>query len=199
MWRYRIWQWLDRMLILSAVALLAWVLIERYGGQGAPSVGTKGRFDRESMREGQPDARPVAPDVVRKAVPVTGAHPVSLGGPAVLRDDRPVWRERGVRDVEWETLPYAPGMDMVQTERGYVVAFSLPGIRREEIQIDCANGLLAITALFRDIQSGVQRDARRRIRLPADSLTSGTLEQTFSNGVLRVFIPRLAVSANAEP
>lgn len=174
--------------------LLVLLLGSRYGGR-LISAGKAGVRPQPASEAGVhapaavPTAAPTAAPVARPPSAAPTVSPVRLNGPP-MPDIRPRWREQGVRDVEWDRLPPFPGMDMIQTDRGYVVSLCLPSVRGEDICIDCASGSMEVQAVIRDAEGNTRGRAFRRIRLPVDSVVDCELERVFSNGVLRVFVPR---------
>jgi HSP20 family molecular chaperone IbpA len=161
--------------------LLAVLVYSRYGGAV---------YRAEAAHDPGPPVVQHAAPALRTTPATATLVPLRVGAPQLPCDVRPQWREQGVRDVEWDKLPPSPGLDMIQTDRGYVVAFSLPRVRDEDIRIDCVRGSLDIRAVVRDADGKAQGQAFRRIRLPVDSVADSELQRAFSNGVLRVFIPR---------
>lgn len=191
---HRIWTWVDSLLVVAVLMLLVLVWHARYYVRDVPSTGNQQleSTDRNRLAPGhEPEVaqhRTSEPGVSKPAILV---RPVRLGGVPMPHDARPQWCEQGVRDTEWEKVPLSPGLDMMQTEHGYVVAFSQPNMRDEDdIRIDCVNGSLNIESVVRDVRGNAQGLSCRRIRLPADSVSDSGLESVLSNGVLRIFIPR---------
>lgn len=93
-------------------------------------------------------------------------------------------------------------VDVRQTDTGYVVEASAPGLRPEDVEVTFDNGILTIRGEHREESSDeargeyVRRERRtssvfRQVSLPsevdADRITAG-----FENGVLAVSVPRTA-------
>ncbi len=191
--RHRIWIWVDGLLVVAVLMLLMLVWHARYFGKVTPSTGHKlESTDRNRMAPGhEPEVALHQASAPRASNPAILVRPVRLGGLPMPRDARPQWCEQGVCETEWEKVPLSPGLDMIQTDHGYVVAFSQPNMRDEDdIRIDCVKGSLNIETVVRDMRGNAQGVSCRRIRLPADSVSDSGLESALSNGVLRIFIPR---------
>lgn len=190
---HRIWIWVDGLLVVAVLMLLVLVWNARYSGRDAPSTGHQPESTDRNWR-----APGLEPEVAQHQASESGAskpailvRPVRMGGVPMPHDAGPQWCEQGVRDTEWEKVPLSPGLDMIQTDHGYVVAFSQPNMRDEDdVRIDYVNGSLNIESVVRDVRGHAQGFSCRRIRLPADSVSDGGMESALSNGVLRIFIPR---------
>lgn len=191
--RHQLWKWVDGALFTAVLVLFALLLYYRYGKIGAQFsfFNQASPHDKAVLTPASGVKDPKEPMLRRPVAVPNSIRPIGWGGATSAHDTRLQWSEQGVRDVEWDKLPPSPGLDMIQAARGYVVVFSLPNVLNEDILIGCANGSLDIKAIIRDTLGNVQGQAFRRIRLPSDSVADGGFERVFSNGVLRVFIPRV--------
>jgi HSP20 family molecular chaperone IbpA len=190
---HRIWIWVDGLLVVAVLMLLVLVWHARYFGRDTQSTGHQPEStDRNWRAPGrEPEVAHHQASDPRASKPAILVRPVRLGGLPMPRDVRPQWCEQGVCDTEWEKVPVSPGLDMIQTDHGYVVAFSQPNMRQEDdIRIDCVQGSLKIETVVRDVRGNAKGVSCRRIRLPADSVFDSGMESALSNGVLRIFIPR---------
>lgn len=98
---------------------------------------------------------------------------------------------------DMESLP--PAIDIDETENSYVVNADLPGVRREDISIECHNNQLSISA-ERKYESGQEeRKQGRRERFQGKYFRSFTLptgvnadeiHASYEDGVLTVEIPK---------
>lgn len=82
-----------------------------------------------------------------------------------------------------------PYVDAYENEGGLLILADLPGVRREDLDIQCENGLMTLAGRRQIPRSGQWVEYRRRFNLPHDidlSNVSAKLEQ----GVLRVELPR---------
>lgn len=98
------------------------------------------------------------------------------------------------------SLMRAPETDVIETEREIRVQTEMPGLRRENIEIDVENNVLTIRGEKREERSegeeGKYHIAERRYGtlarsfvLPRD-VDSESIEAAFDNGVLTVKIPK---------
>ena len=92
----------------------------------------------------------------------------------------------------------SPAIDIEETAEEYLVSADLPGIKKEDISIDCSANLLTICA-ERKYESGEGRKENRRERFFGTYQRSFTLPQgadtnkveaSYEGGVLLVHIPK---------
>lgn len=122
-----------------------------------------------------------------------------------LMDDQ--WQ--AVRDTDATMNAAALALDVHETEAGYVVAASLPGLTADAIQITYHDGVLTVAGdlpqfappLAADKQAHALMTERtwgrfsRSIRLPRP-VQMDAIEATYENGVLTLTLPK---SAEAQP
>ena len=96
---------------------------------------------------------------------------------------------------------WMPAMDLVETEDHLILRADLPGMRRDEVEIEVKDGALAISgerkAEHEENTEGYYRVERaygrfaRSLTLP-DGIEPDAIEASFDNGVLEVRIPKPA-------
>lgn len=99
---------------------------------------------------------------------------------------RQVWARHGISQAAWENAPVIPALNMRETASSYDVSVSLSGVNPRDISIRTEGSLLIIRAA-----AGSTAPVRTegRLRIPHDAQLDA-LAASFSNGVLRVTIPR---------
>ncbi|WP_303309788.1 Hsp20/alpha crystallin family protein [Hymenobacter sp. BT730] len=94
---------------------------------------------------------------------------------------------------------FSPQVDAFETEQGFEIEASLPGLKRDEIKVDFQQGRLSISG---ERQFRNERNERqyhlvessygsfyRAFDLP-DSVDANKIEATFEDGVLHVHVPK---------
>lgn len=102
-------------------------------------------------------------------------------------------------------VPWAPEVDVEQTEAATVYKFDLPGMKPEEVKVGIGDHLLTVSGERREeheeTHEGYLRQERaigrfeRSMRLP-DGARDDAITASFTDGVLRVTVPR---GAEAKP
>jgi HSP20 family protein len=131
------------------------------------------------------------------------------------RDPIGLWRWDPFRDMEnmisrmfrgyetppnrwtWEGESFIPPVDIEETEDAYTFDIDLPGVRREDVNVEVSGAELHITGQIVDKERvGVMRQRTRRTgsfeywtTLPGD-IDPDHVEATFTDGVLSVRVPR---------
>jgi HSP20 family protein len=103
----------------------------------------------------------------------------------------------GARGLLEDPAGWAPAVDIEEQENAYVVEAELPGVKREDVNIELIGKELTITGeLKEEEREGVlRRSARRRGRfdyrvvLP-DEVDAENIEANLSDGVLTVRVPK---------
>jgi HSP20 family protein len=96
-----------------------------------------------------------------------------------------------------ERAGWLPVVDIEETDEAYVVEVELPGIRREDVDIELVGNDLAISGETkqREAKGTVRKQARRRgrfdyrVTLP-DHVDADKVTATLKDGVLEVRVPR---------
>lgn len=118
----------------------------------------------------------------------------------VLRAERPVVGATVGRNG---TVHWLPSVDIYQTDEAFVIEADLPGVRREDLDLDYEQGVLTIRGA-RTMRDG---EARRRtyaserlhgrfarsVKLP-EWADAEHAEATYVDGVLRVVLPKAAAA-----
>ena len=96
---------------------------------------------------------------------------------------------------------FAPSVDAYETEHGYEIEASLPGLRREDIKVEFQQGRLTISGERRAQQNRQDQNRRyhllesqygsfsRSFQLP-DVADAKGIEAHFEDGILRVTVPK---------
>lgn len=98
---------------------------------------------------------------------------------------------------------WAPAVDVEETDDAYVVEAELPGVQRDDVQVEVSSGVLTITGEFKERErAGILRRRTRRIgrfefrtTLPS-AVHSETITASLHDGVLTVRVPK---AAEAKP
>lgn len=96
---------------------------------------------------------------------------------------------------EFERADWTPAADIYETESGYLIAMDLPGIKREELQIDIDDNRLIVKGTRQVEESKQFRTERphgkflRAFSVPA-SVDQAKIGAEYKDGVLQVRLPR---------
>ena len=90
-----------------------------------------------------------------------------------------------------------PAADVVETDSAYVIEVELPGVRREDVDVNLNGNELVVTGEVKERKrEGLfRRRARRvgefelRVTLPG-YLRDGDIEASLAHGVLTVYVPK---------
>ncbi len=120
--------------------------------------------------------------------------------PGWLPDFFEPFRNAGQHIADW----FSPRSDAAAAEDGYRIALELPGVSKDDIDIELHDGVLTVKGekksehteekagyFFTERQYG---RFQRSFRLPADAATDG-IAARFEDGVLRVTVPKHAPAA----
>ena len=92
--------------------------------------------------------------------------------------------------------------DIKETEKGYELAISLPGVKKEDIKAEVKDGYLTITAAKGLDQDEQEKDTGRYIRREryagscqrsfyvGDDVTEEDIKGEFKHGILKLFVPK---------
>ena len=94
---------------------------------------------------------------------------------------------------------FAPATDVIESDTGYEISVELPGIDRDDVQIEVADNVLSISgerkSEHEEDTSGVRRSERsygkfqRSFRL-ASNLGGDDITASYADGVLKVSVPK---------
>jgi len=162
------WKWLNTLLLLGIFVLLLLLLIACWHNNVARTAAFEIAEVHRELSVGR------------------------FGMPNVPLPDTPreMWSHRGVQPQEWDRVPPSPGMDMAETPRGYVLAFSLPGVRQEDIQLLVTGRLVTVQVALRNRDGERAGGLMRRVQLPVAVSNGAPFAAQLSNGVLRVCVSR---------
>lgn len=96
-------------------------------------------------------------------------------------------------------------VDLKETNQSYVIEADLPGINKEDIQLDYSNNYLTISA--RRMEAVTDNDSENYVRQERyygelqrsfyiDNVKENDIEAEFKNGVLKVVLPKADKSKN---
>ncbi len=118
-----------------------------------------------------------------------------------LRDLR-AWQERLERLASQHASPWAPPVDVYETDDRYVITAELPGLARDQIQLAVQDNRLTIRG---ERPAGVPESATRhyhqverghgpffRVFEFADSVQEATITADLRDGILTVTLPKTA-------
>lgn len=109
---------------------------------------------------------------------------------------------RGMSPFFTENRFLSPAIDIEETDNDYIVSADLPGIKKEDISIECTGNQLILTAERKsEAVEGRRSDRReryygtyqRRFTLPAGA-DAEKIEAAYEGGVLTVWIPKIEQS-----
>jgi len=101
-----------------------------------------------------------------------------------------------------ETLPEKPTLDLIETDEKLIIKTDLPGVKKEDINIELTEDTISITANFKE-EIEVEKanyvkkerrfgEAKRELRLPA-KIKVDEAKATFEDGVLTIELPKVEV------
>ena len=96
---------------------------------------------------------------------------------------------------EFERADWTPPSDIYETESGYLIAIDLPGIKREELQIDIDENRLIVKGTREVAESRQHRTERPRGKFLRTFSVPASVEQSqigaeYKDGVLQIRLPR---------
>jgi len=178
---YRFWAILNALLALGILILLVCLLLGR-------SIQAKNAHSGPVPAS----AQPMVSFAIHREMSVqrTGMREVCFAPLPPMPDAAEVWRARGVQAQEWARLPASPGMDMLERPDAYLLAFSLPGVRDEDIRLTVTDQVVSVQAVVRDLAGNPVGDVARHVRLPQAPGNPAECRSCFSNGILRVCVAK---------
>ncbi|OGV45152.1 MAG: hypothetical protein A2X46_11090 [Lentisphaerae bacterium GWF2_57_35] len=95
-------------------------------------------------------------------------------------------------DAGWEALSASPTMDMRELDDRYEVIYSLPGLNAAELQVMLEGRLLTVSSSGQDSSNprGAYNQFESRVQLPGPVGDPREANADFTNGVLKVSVPR---------
>jgi HSP20 family molecular chaperone IbpA len=179
--------WINLVLLVVVALLLVLLLWRTWQVGEAPPVTSRVHVEQVIMAATVPTERMVS----RREVAVGGVRPVSFLPPAGRSSAREAWVLRGVEAQEWSRLPASPGMDMAESEESYLLTFSLPGVRDDDIRLTMTGRVMSVQAKLRDEQGNQVGGVERRVLLPHTSGgASVSFTARYTNGTLRVCVAK---------
>src|ERR1700754_3215899 len=100
---------------------------------------------------------------------------------------------------------WLPAADIVETDSAYVIEIELPGVRREDVDVNLNGNELVVTGEVKESKrEGLFRRRTRRVgefemrvTLPG-YLREGDIEASLAYGVLNVFVPKAESTKSAR-
>jgi len=182
-WKRSCFLFLNGSLLLAIVVLACCLMGTVWGGhaRAATQDDADACIAQEAMR---------LPPMPRREVGVgrVGVHPVSFDDRTHPASARDAWSRQGVESGEWDWLPASPGMDMAETAHDYVLLFSLPGVRDNDIRLTVTDRVVTVEATLRDFRGAAVGGVLRRVQLPRPTIESPPVAAVLSNGLLRVCV-----------
>jgi len=118
-----------------------------------------------------------------------------------LRDLR-AWQERLERLASQQASPWAPPIDVYETETSYVISAEIPGLARDQIQLSVQDNRLTIRG---ERPAGVPESAARhyhqverghgpfyRVFEFSEAVRQDAIRADLRDGVLTITLPKLA-------
>ena len=98
---------------------------------------------------------------------------------------------------------FVPALDMIETPKEYVVRVEVPGIHKENLDINLTGNVLKITGQREEVHEGAgeaylwkEREAGkfvRTLRLPT-AVEEGKVGATYQDGILALKLPKVAAA-----
>jgi len=112
-----------------------------------------------------------------------------------IRDKQAVDQSHG--EATWQGPMFSPEVDIYSTDEQIVLLTDMPGVRRDNLDIDLREGILTIVGRVDDVAEGfnaVSQEYRvggyvRRFTL-ADDVDVDGIDATLKDGVLKLVLPR---------
>ena len=111
-----------------------------------------------------------------------------------LFEDATQRRAQTETGAEFERADWTPASDIYETETGYMIAMDLPGINRDDLEIDLDENRLVVKGT-RTVEEPRHRSERprgkflRSFSIPG-SVDQGRIGAEYKDGVLHVHLPK---------
>jgi HSP20 family protein len=109
-------------------------------------------------------------------------------------------RGRSVRSASSASTVWYPAVDVLESKDSYLLRAELPGMNREDFNLEVKNGMLTISGerKFEELISGVQYRSVERVSgefsrsfyLPQTVQQNG-IQATYRDGILEIYVPKL--------
>ena len=107
---------------------------------------------------------------------------------------------RGPRSASSASTVWYPAVDVLESKDSYLLRAELPGMNREDFNLEVKNGMLTISGerKFEELISGVQYRSVERVSgefsrsfyLPQTVQQNG-IQATYRDGILEIYVPKL--------
>lgn len=99
--------------------------------------------------------------------------------------------------LDSQTFNFKPACDISETPEHYIASFDLPGVKKEDINIEIKDGYLSVTGERRQEMSDSKTQHfersygkfQRKFSLP-EKVDPKSVEAAYDNGVLQLLIPK---------
>lgn len=190
-------RWLERTLLLAVLAMqvaVFWQLraVMRAGRPAEPAGDVVAEVAAPEPAERLLPERAEMPDEAVPPFPSAQVMAMDAMMESMARLHSAVQFNRG-----WDRLQASPTLDMRDTENGYLVTFSIPGVNADDLGVLLDGRVLTVRAWCpADGADGGGHRYERRILLPGPVGEAGEAQAHLTNGVLRVHVPK---GAGLEP
>jgi HSP20 family molecular chaperone IbpA len=185
-------RWIERTLLLAVLAMQVAVFWQLRavlrGGRAADEPAAEPVAAAQSPESPEPVEPEQAelPAGARLWLPPTPAMAMDAMMENMARLHSAVHFNRG-----WDRLPASPTLDMRDTESGYLVTFSLPGVNTDDLGVLLEGRVLTVRAWCPAAgASGGGQRYERRILLPGPVGAAEEAQAHLTNGLLRVHVPK---------
>ncbi len=104
---------------------------------------------------------------------------------------------RSPKDEDLGSDTIAPAVDIYETDTGWVLAADMPGVAKDQLDVQVERGVLTIAGRFsaeapegRTVHGGFRRPDYFRSLALSDEIDRGNISAGLNNGVLTVVLPR---------
>lgn len=198
--RFR-WISIER-LLLVVILVLQLVLIlnrnrdSRSGDRATAPSNLTADASTETVGERGGAQEPFSEDRPDLSLPSPSSGRIGLGWPAWARmAPYPQEEIRQLMTRDWERLQRAPAMDVVEQPDAFVVLFSMPNVEDDEINVSMERGILTLDLPIGSAREGHYGRLVRRLQIPGVAANVTNPHYLLTNGVLRVYLPKLLTHA----
>jgi HSP20 family protein len=109
----------------------------------------------------------------------------------------PYWSNNSLASTLWQELDQiyndrsaSPSAEVTETEKHFLLSMDLPGLKKEDIQIEVQDKLLTVSG---ERKREPRRNFKRSFTLP-NSIHSEQIEARYEDGVLELYLPKIAAA-----
>ena len=190
--RFR-WLTIERLLLVVILVLQLVLILNRNRDSRSGNIATTPSdlmADASTMDEKGVTQEPVSEDLSEPFPPPSPGR-IGLGWPVWARmAPYPQEEIRQLMTRDWERLQRAPAMDVVEQPDAFVVLFSMPNVKDEEIKVSMERGILTLDLPIGSAREGHYGRLVRRLQIPGVAANVTNPHYLLTNGVLRVYLPK---------